>query len=229
MVQRFEAPLLRLREVAVHTVEVAFGVPESFSFVPGQYATITLHGLETLSMPEQFHDFSISSSPNTKGEITVTFRVSESPFKKRLLEMPLGTTVELEGPKGVFTLPPVGVEVVRLIAGGIGVTPFMSMIRFALETESEQRIRLDYYNTAPENTAYLAELTARADGGGNIASHVHYGSFTGAELVGDSTCPNGEVYYIAGPPGFVHAARTFLEKQGVAYDRIHTEEFSGYA
>ncbi len=222
-----EVPVLRRTLVAEGTLEVAFGVPDSFSFVPGQYISITVHGLEERSMPEQFHDFSISSSPTTRGEVTVTFRLSESPFKKMLSTVPLGSQVTLEGPKGIFTLPETANPPQRFIAGGIGITPFRSMIRFAVETQTGHQIRLDYYNKTPEQAAYLDELTSYAQSGKAFTLNTHYGPFTGTELALLAT--SDEEYAIAGPPGFVHAARTFLEKQGISYDRIRTEEFSGYA
>lgn len=223
------APLVKKRTIAQNTVEVIFDIPDrAFSFIAGQYVTITIPWHDDRPITDQFHNFSITSSPTHSERIVIAFRLSPSAFKTTLLDLPFGTPVTIEGPKGVFVLPPSSDSPLMFIAGGIGITPFMSMIRFLTETKTPQRITLCYFNTALESAAYKKELDALAQENPLITIRYSFGPFDGTLLAEYAEKAGGAEWYAAGPTGMVATVRRALSEYGILDTRIHTEEFSGY-
>jgi ferredoxin-NADP reductase len=100
--------------------------------------------------------FSIADAPG-KERLLIATRVRGSAFKRSLLEAPLGTALELDGPYGSFTLPSKPSDVF-LLAGGIGVTPFRSMIEDTRERSLDHTLTLIHSNRTPEESPFLEEL-----------------------------------------------------------------------
>ena len=73
--------------------------------------------------------------------------------------MPAGGHVSLRGPAGLFTLDPADARPAAFLAGGIGVTPFVSMLRKAAHSRLARELWLFYSNRRPEDAAFLEELT----------------------------------------------------------------------
>lgn len=201
--------------IAENTESVTFLMPDSFTFKPGQYVSITLKQLEHLEVREQFRDFSISSPPKLLPLMTVSFRMSDSIFKKTLIALTPGDSLQIEGPAGVFTLSDT-LSTPQLVAGGIGVTPFHSM---ALETSSPLTIYT--YNRTGASAPYINELT-------NLP-HVDLKPYLRKPKLADfMNAPKESNWYIAGPPGFVAKVRQILQTLDINDAYIKTEEFSGY-
>ncbi|HSE56807.1 MAG TPA: PAS domain-containing protein [Candidatus Paceibacterota bacterium] len=228
----FKAPIISRKEIAEHTVEVTFAVPaHDFEFQAGQYVRITIPELTIPDPRGNYRDFSIVSSPNERAAFTIAVRASESGFKKTLLELPLGSEVQVTGPHGEFTLPKNPDRPIVYIAGGIGITPFMSHFQFAFEEQLAYKFIVLYSNTALANTPYLAELD-------NFAKQHH--DFTVEKIfapieekhirerimgVMEITTP---LWFLAGPPAMISLVRKILLALGVSEGTIHIEEFLGY-
>lgn len=150
--------LVDKKEVATGTLQVAFEVAEPFTFKAGQYCFITLKDLKYPDDRGNRRHFSIVNSPNKKGIIIFTTRESDSGFKKTLDELAIGTEVELGPIAGVFTLPDDTKKTLVFIAGGIGITPFMSMLQYLKETNNPYNITLVYSNRDQSSTAFLDEI-----------------------------------------------------------------------
>ena len=128
------------------------------------------------------------------------------------------------------------------IAGGIGITPFMSVARQAAHDGLQQRLVLLYSNRRPEDAAYLAELQELEQRNPQfhlIATMTLMSSssqpWTGwqglidAALVKRASAElTKPIYYLAGPPGMVEAMRQTLNDADVNDDDIRSEEFYGY-
>jgi len=129
-----------------------------------------------------------------------------------------------------------------ILAGGIGITPFRSMLCQALRQNAGHRLFLFYSNRRPEDTAFLLELQQWATEHPKFTlvvtmtspgkSTVSWDGETGyinrqmlAKYVGDLTRP---IYYLAGPLGLVAAMRDVLSEAGVPDDEVNSEEFFGY-
>ena len=174
-------------------------------------------------------------------ELVVATRMRDTAFKRALKALPEGASIRLSGPFGMFTLGDTGRPAV-FIAGGIGITPFMSMLRQAAEERSPQALFLAYSNRRPEDSAFLDELqglerrnkhfrlmATMIDMGKSAREWSGERDFVDADmlrrLVGDLAAP---IFYIVGPPAMVEAMQWTLDGVGIAKDRIHTEEFYGY-
>lgn len=213
--------------IAENTFEVVLHISDqNFKFKAGQYITVTLPNLKQLPIREQFRDFSIASSPNYLPRLSISFRKSESAFKKELLQMKKGDEVIIEGPSGIFTLPDIYEKPIVFIAGGIGIDPFMSMLEFATENNLPHKITVLYCNRSHESAAYLEKLDSLSKQNPLIKIVRIFGPLE-EKHIADLPSQN-PLWYIAGPPGMVETARAILLKLGIIETDIKTEEFTGY-
>jgi len=228
-------------EVAERTMEFRFEKSPGMTFKAGQYIDLTL-----LSAPEEDEEgstrsFSISSAPDDE-DLAITTRLRDSAFKRSIEKMPLGSSIQVEGPYGDFILQRSSDRPAVLLAGGIGVTPFHSMVRQDAYRGGSRPLLLFYSNRRPEDAAFLAEFRLIAKSHPNFtfvptmsrasASRIPWDGLIGRieySLI-QKHLPNGvpPIFYIAGPPRMVADLRTMLTRAGIGEDDIRTEEFTGY-
>jgi ferredoxin-NADP reductase len=172
----------------------------------------------------------------------IATRMRDTAFKRVLREAPAGTHVKVEGPGGSFTLHKNSAKPAVFLAGGIGITPFASIIRHATEEQLPHQLYLFYSNRRPEDAAFLDLLQQAAQRNSNfhlIATMTEMGrsqrtwngetGFVNKEMVSRHLASlQGPIYYLAGPPAMVTAMRQMLVDAAVDEDDIRTEEFSGY-
>lgn len=211
------------------TFELAPADRDNFRFKAGQNLDITILDLVGPADDKgRTRTFSISSSPNRKGEFTVTTRLSTSSFKETVMQFAPGIEVEITNPGGQFNLPKSAENPLVFIAGGIGITPFISILRYATEEKLPHKIWLIYSNRSEDSAAYLSDLRDLARANSNFTLIENYGPLT-AELVKEKTTGLvNPTYYIAGPGGMVGMAHKLLSDSGVKDDDILIEEFAGY-
>ncbi|HEU4353386.1 MAG TPA: FAD-dependent oxidoreductase [Burkholderiales bacterium] len=225
--------------IAEGTLALRFEKPAGFAFRAGQAVV-----LELLDPPaadgQKRRTFSLVSAP-FESTLVIATRVRDTAFKRALHALPDGASVKLTGPIGQFGLADAGRPAV-FIAGGIGITPFMSMLRQAGRERSTQSLLLLYSNRRPEDAAFLAELQELVR---NNTSFRLFATMTdmassarkwdgergslNADLI--RRCAGGlaaPVYYVVGPPAMVLAMQETLRGAGVAADDIRSEEFYGY-
>jgi len=220
-------PIISQREIAKGTYEISFdNSKENLEFVAGQYIKVYVPKLLYPDDRGNQRMFSICSSPNNKGKISITFRNSGSGFKKSLIELPVGSMIQIEGPFGSFTLPSETEDPIVLIAGGIGITPILSMIRFANERITKHMITLLYGNKDEESSAYLKELTKIADENKKISLKNKFGLIN-EDFIKENIKDNAR-WYIVGSPAMVNSTRNILSKLGINNQNVYFEEFSGY-
>lgn len=224
----YHTTIVDRKEVAEDTLEVSFKRPEDFSFLAGQYIQL---GVPKLLYPDAkgaSRVFSIASSPLDKDRISVAFRETGSEFKRTLKELPLGAPVNIEGPHGFFTLPQESANPVVFIAGGIGITPFLSMIRFATEKHLTFPMTLLYANRNKESAAYLEELQDIVSRNKHFTLKNQFGrideQFVKQSVKNMQNCK----WYIAGPLAMVSYARNILFLLGAEDGHMRYEEFTGY-
>ncbi|OJI09481.1 hypothetical protein BK006_00895 [bacterium CG10_49_38] len=225
-------PIGERQTVAEGTERVVFGLSgKKFPFIAGQHLQVAVSKLLYPDPRGRSRVFSIASSPGETDKIAITFRFDSqkgSGFKRTLLELPLGSLVEIEGPFGYFTLPDDLNQSVVFIAGGIGITPFLSMIRFAEETRRPGAITLLYANRAEASAAFLAELRERDARNTNFSLKNKFGPL-GADFVRQSVAnPDQVLWYVAGPGAMVSLARQILFDLHIPPAHLFTEEFEGY-
>lgn len=235
------ARLQRREEIAERTMAFHFDKPAGFGFKPGQAIDLVLPDPAAPGAEGARHAFSIVSAPH-EDELVVATRVRDSAFKNALARLPVGAPVQVDGPFGSLTLHTRQERAAVFIAGGIGITPFMSMLRHAANGASRQRLVLVYSNRRPEDSAFLSELQRLEGENRNFRlvatmtnmreSRAPWTGETGtvdeALLKRVAAGLPDPIYYVAGPPAMVGALRATLERAGVDADDIRSEEFHGY-
>lgn len=224
-----DLPIINRRSIAFKTNEVSFGTRgHTFPFQAGQHVQVRVPKLLYPDPRGSSRVFSIASSPHDQHAISIAFRDSDSGFKRTLLELPIGAPVTIEGPHGFFTLPHGHSRPIVFVAGGIGITPCLSMVRFATEGTLPQQMTLLYANRDKESAAYFDTLAALEKQNPHLTLQNKFG-FLDADFLepaaGDS--PDA-LWYIAGPPLMVASAKETLLSFGVDDSSICMEEFVGY-
>ena len=127
-----------------------------FDFLPGQFHFLTFHRAPNLPVEE--HHWTISSSPTTDGVLASTIKESGD-FTASIGKTKPGDTALVDGPFGRFSyaLHPDEREIV-FIAGGIGITPLMSMLRHIRDTRANRTVTLLYANTSERDIVFRDEL-----------------------------------------------------------------------
>ncbi len=216
------------RTIAAGTTEISFE-RGGFDFQAGQYARFTLPQLRYEDNKGNSRNFSIVSSPHDARAIAIAFRDSESGFKRTLLEMAAGSPVEIDGPFGSFVLPQNCAQPAVFLAGGIGITPCLSIIRFASEQKSVCDITLVYANKNKERAAYLTELETLAAENPRFHARNIFGIIGTEEIKNATADPRAALWFVVGPPAMVTDMRSKLKDAGVSDGSIYFEEFGGYA
>ena len=238
---QFETKLLSKETVAEGTMAFHLAKPAGFRFEAGQSMNLSLIDPPETDAKGNARTFSIVSAPHETGLVVAT-RMRDTAFKRVLKSMPAGGRVSLRGPAGKFTLDGADARPAVFLAGGIGITPFVSMLRHAEHSRLARDLWLFYSNRRPEDAAFLEELSA-------LPRRNPRCRFVGtmAEMAKSSRAWSGEtgfldramlerhlkdlsasVYYVAGPPGLVEAMQEMLVEAGVKDDAIRTDEFYGY-
>ena len=228
-------------EVAEHTLGLSFDKPANFAFKAGQFLDMILLNPSETDTEGNRRAFSIASAPH-EGQLFFATRLRQSAFKRVLSTMAVGSEVRIEGPFGNFVLHGDAARPAVFLAGGIGITPFRSMVRRASKEQLAHRLILFYANRRPEDAPFLNELQAlqsenanytfvptmtaggqRARSWGGETGHITQEMI--ARYVERS---GGPVYYIAGPPAMVEATQKLLSQAGISDDDIRADEFAGY-
>ena len=234
-------PLLRREAIAADTMAFYFGKPEGFEFKAGQFVELSLINPPETDAEGNTREFSIASAPHER-ELLFATRIRNTAFKRVWGSAAPGTLVKLEGPFGDFTLPKDASRPLVFLTGGIGITPFRSMVRHAAHERLPHRIFLLYANRRPEDAAFLDELakleaenkkysfipTMTKSDKSQLSWSGARGRITSGMIENQIGTLRGPRYYSAGPQGMVAAMRKLLNDAGVDDDDIRTEEFSGY-
>ena len=229
------------KEVAEGTMAFFFDKPAGFEFVGGQSIDLTLLKPPETDAEGNTRALSLASAP-FEPDLMVATRLRDTAFKRVLRKIEPGGEVQIDGPFGSMTLLKKVARPAVILAGGIGITPFRSMLYQATTANTGHRLFLFYSNRRPEDAAFLAELQELAKQHSNFTlaatmtdlekSKVPWNGEKGfinkemlVKYVGDLA---GPIYYTAGPPALVAAMRQMLSAAGVDEDDIRSEDFSGY-
>ncbi len=238
---QFETRLTRSETLAEGTMAFHFARPEGFSFEAGQSMNVALVDPPETDAKGNRRTFSLASAPHEE-ELVIATRMRDTAYKRVLKAMAPGGRVSLRGPAGKFTLDRADARPAVFLAGGIGITPFVSMLRDAAHNKLPRDLWLFYSNRRPEDAAFLDELAAlprsnsRCRFVGTMVemakSSRPWSGETGfldrAMLERHLKVLSASVYYMAGPPGLVEAMQKMLVDAGVTDEAIHTDEFFGY-
>jgi ferredoxin-NADP reductase len=228
-------------EVAERTMAFQFEKPAGWAFKAGQAIDMTLLNPPETDAEGNTRAFSLASAPH-EPDLLVATRLRDTAFKHVLRTMPLGAPVKIDGPFGNLTLHNNVSRPAVILAGGIGITPFRSMVVRAAQEKLAHRIFLFYSNHRPEDAAFLDELASLQQQNPNYkfiptmtgmskSQRPWRGetSFINKEMLAKSLKDaESAIYYIAGPPAMVKGLHAMLNAAGIDDDNIRTEEFAGY-
>lgn len=145
-----------------------------------------------------------------------------------MLALPIGADVEIEGPFGSFTLPADTNQPIVFIAGGIGITPFVSMLAHAAEQNLPRSFTLLYASRNKKDFPYLPELHTLAKSRAlNLKIFCATGLLKKQLIRKNLPKGGGALFYVSGPPPMINAARSILRESGVAGENIYFEEWDG--
>jgi ferredoxin-NADP reductase len=238
---KYSIKLTGREDVAYQTAAFRFAKPDGFVFVPGQFVNLTLINPPETDAEGNARTFSIASAPH-EDFIMVTTRLRDTAFKRVLSHSSPGIEVSMEGPFGDLKLHRNASRAAVFLAGGIGITPFRSIVLAAAEQKLPQSIFLFYANRRPEDAAFLEELEGLTKINPRYKFipcmsqmeqsrqewHGETGRIDAPLLAKHLSGFVSPVYYIAGPPAMVQALNSMLTSRGVSEDDIHMEEFAGY-
>ncbi|MFL6497208.1 MAG: Rieske 2Fe-2S domain-containing protein [Nitrososphaera sp.] len=226
------------------------------NYVAGQFAFFDIGGVYDDPKGPIRH-FTISSSP-TENFIMFSTRIRDSPYKKRLSTLEEGARVKVRGPEGQFVLhdEDYSKKSAVFLSGGIGVTPFRSMIKYATDKQLPLKITMFDSNRNRDSILFKKEFDDWANTNKNIKivytisedqdPHEHpqqsssptanewrgeYGRIDKAMILKylDINTLNKSIFYICGPPGMLKAMQSLLQDNlEIPKERIKVEEFVGY-
>jgi ferredoxin-NADP reductase len=219
-----------------------FTSPEKLEFSAGQYIEWTLGHNKPDNRGNRRY-FTIASSPTEKEIILgAKFYEPSSTFKKKLLAMPAGESVIISQLAGDFTLPKDVNQPVVFIAGGIGVTPFRSMVKYMLDTQQKRPATLFFSNRSYADIVYkdIFDQAEKELGmkvvyavndlkGAPVGWKGHVGFVDEALIKASLPEYNKAIFYVSGPHVMVDAFQKTLSKMGVPRTRVRTDFFPGYA
>jgi ferredoxin-NADP reductase len=207
-------------------------------FYPGQYAAL---GFKRFGRPSPMRCFSIVSSPNRPDELQFAVKVYGD-FTSALSKLETEDTVFVHGPFGNFVIDEQYDRNVILLAGGIGVTPYMSMVRYATEAKLSIPITLLYSCQNQDSIPFYEELLEH-ERQNPLFKVFFFVTEGGREKLGKGRILNTRIeekqlnqltnqsynrftYFVCGPKGFMHAMKEILGAHDTDPDRIITEEFT---
>lgn len=216
------------------------------NYKAGQYSVVDLGTKEDPEGPVR--SFTIASSPTEKDFILISTRIRDTPFKKKLAALETGSLVTISAPLGKFVLhEDYNSKPAVFLSGGIGVTPFRSLIKYATDMKLPVKITMFDANRNQANILYKDEFDSWAEVNKNL--RIVY-AVSEVETTSSSTEWKGEkghinkamlekyldsseigtsIFYICGPPGMLTAMKNLLQNElAIPRERIKIEEFTGY-
>lgn len=237
---RFMLTLTSIQESAQDVYNFAFAPDRKLSFAPGQYMEWTLGHRHSDDRGNRRY-FTIASSP-TEDEVHlgVKFYPQSSTFKQALGAMKAGDKISASHIAGNFVLPKDQKKKLVFIAGGIGVTPFRSMIQYLIDKHEQRSIVMFYSNRTSADIAYkdvfdraeneLGIKTVYALTNEQVPEPGMYNGPVSAQLIMQHVPDyRDRTFYISGPHAMVEAFEKTLHEMGVSRFKIKSDFFPGFA
>ena len=237
--------LLRLKEkvqLAPDIWDFVFVPSQKLAFAPGQYMEWTLATRDEDSRGNRRY-FTLASSPTESTvRLGVKFHPSSSTLKQSLLAMQPQDEIVATHLAGDFVLPEDPWQKCVFIAGGIGITPFRSMIQFLLDQRQRRKVVLFYLAKAPAEFVYRSVFDKARQVMGMKTIYTltdpqnvpagwtgRLGRVTPQMIASEVPDYAACQFYISGPSAMVESSRQMLRQMGVRDDHIKTDFFSGLA
>lgn len=236
----FKIPFLKKEQLTKDTYSFYFKrTKESRDFVAGQYFDIKLK-IRNADERGDARTFTCASSPTEKDYYMITTRVIESSFKKALLKLKEGDMVQFNGPWDDLNFDESEIMPQVFLAGGIGVTPFHSIIKYSLDKKIDLSMMLfvswaaydemiydDFFRSAEKKLKdfkYIPTITQNSPSDWTGET----GRISERTIKSYIKRVRNYKYRITGPQGLVKAMKELCFQMNVPKENIIAEEFEGY-
>lgn len=237
---RFKLIVSDVKALAHETFEFSFVKPKMFNFKPGQYLEWTIPTTKTDRRGNRRY-FTIASSPTEEFiKLGVKFNASGSSFKSFLKSLKPKDSITAGQLVGDFTLPNDKTKKLVFIAGGIGVTPFRSIIKYLVDRNEKRDIVFFYSNKKEDEIAYKDVFTEAENKLGIKVVYIlsdenvpptwkgERGRINEEMLKKYVSDANSRLYYLSGPNAMVENYKKMLKSLKVKPTSIVTDYFPGF-
>ena len=234
--RKLHLTLTKVKDVAKNTREFIFTKPEGMRFRPGQYLEWTLSHKKPDNRGIRRY-FTIASAPHEDTlRLVVRFSENGSTYKKALRQLEPGDHITASQLAGDFLLPDETDKKLAFVAGGIGITPFLSHLGHIAHQDVQRDIVLFYCNKTQEEIAYSKLFNNLSEAGHCRVVHAlehekkpgyEHGFLTEEILAKHVPDYQDRLWYLSGPPGMVYAYSSLLRKIGVRKSSIVCDFFPG--
>ncbi len=226
-----------IKEIIPRTSDVfsfRYSRPSELTYKPGQYMMVTIKS----GNKELMHPLSISSSPTETSFIEFTKKLTTNEYSMVLKTLKPGDWTRIEAPYGNFTFmgeyPKIG-----MLTGGIGITPFRSIIKYCTDMKLNTSIVLLYGCRNPTEIAFKDDLGKMQNENRNfrVVFTVNEPNTEWKGAIGNITADmvkkelpdfKERVFYACGPPGMVQAMKNVISELGIPETRLKLELFAGH-
>lgn len=210
------------KKIAEDTYEMMFELEKPIDYKSGQYLWLELDKLIEEDPKGNRRAFSITNPPEQNGtHIKIVFRKSESGYKKSILNLPIGSRVNIIAPFGsAFLFPKNDQRPLILISAGTGVSPFLCLARDLIQQKRSRDVHLLHYEEKRERNPFSKELASM--NGNRIQTQSLEEPFRYNDLrsVLDKQHAN---FFISGPQEFVDLAHNVLIREGIQESQLAYE------
>lgn len=226
--------VLALLDEALDIRTIRLERPLDFDFQPGQFVAVRVQ----VDGRPHVRCYSISSSPDASGYLEISVRRQGLVSTMLHATVRAGSKLSISRPGGRFVYPAGDDRPLVLLAGGIGITPLLSMLRYSVAAQPTRPVTLLYSARDRHTLAFLHELQviserhpqvrvgitlSHDDGAGSRWRH---GRIDQALLRQYVTHPAHTVFCLCGPDAMMHAMEALLREEGVQAEQIRSEQFS---
>jgi ferredoxin-NADP reductase len=228
----------KIQEIIPRTSDITsfrFPRPSNLTYKPGQFFFVAIkQGEKELSK-----HFSFSSSPTQTGFIEFTKRLTDHEYSMALKAAKVGDWARIDAPYGEFTFEGEYPKI-ALLAGGIGITPFISICKNATDKALPSQITLFFGCRTDNDIPFRRELKDIQQANKNLRLHIVInqpsdawkgatGNITADMIKKELPDYKDNVFYCCGPPGMVTAMEALIDSIGLPKNQLKLEYFTGYA
>jgi ferredoxin-NADP reductase len=219
----------RIKNETEDILSIFFDKPKDFQFYPAQFIDLQVD----IPNPDNSRIYSLSSSP-TEEDLMITFKKGISDHKKKLQSLKKGDEVTITHPSGTYTLDESSPTV--MLAGGVGIAPHRSMIKYAVDQKFKIPLHLIYSNRN-SNFPFKNELELWKKEYPNLKIDYIETSKSGRLTQQKLTdllfhqlyrYTDPPIFYLAGLPSFVEDMEKILNSLGIDHTNIRLDSFDGY-
>ena len=227
----------KISEIIPRTSDVTsfrFPRPPDLAYKPGQFFFVALRQGEKLLS----HHFSFSSSPTQVDFFEFTKKLTDHEYSMALKASKVGDWARIDAPYGQFTFEGEYPKI-ALLAGGIGVTPFVSICKNATDKRLPSQITMFFGYRTEDDIPFKGELEGMAQANPNLKLHFVVtqpkpdwkgatGIITADMIKNELPDYKDNIFYCCGPPGMVTAMEKIIDNIGLPKSQLKLEYFTGY-